>query len=95
LNPVRGREQAGRRPVVILSHDVFNERSGTVIALALTNQQPPARFPLTLELTAPNLPNDPGSRSARFERFRLTASGGDWVGRHPRKSRPFLKDSAK
>ncbi len=56
LNPVRGREQAGQRPVVILSHDVFNERSGTVIALALTSQEPRARFPLTLELTAAKLP---------------------------------------
>ena len=28
LNPVRGREQAGLRPVLILSQDVFNERSG-------------------------------------------------------------------
>jgi mRNA-degrading endonuclease toxin of MazEF toxin-antitoxin module len=33
LNPVRGHEQAGRRPILILSHDVFNERSGTVIAV--------------------------------------------------------------
>ena len=33
LNPVRGRAQAGRRPVLVLSHDVFNERSGTVIAV--------------------------------------------------------------
>ena len=56
LNPVRGREQAGQRPFVILSHDVFNERSGTVIALALTSQEPRARFPLTLELTAAKLP---------------------------------------
>jgi len=56
LNPVRGCEQAGQRPVVILSHDVFNERSGTVIALALTSQEPRARFPLTLELTAAKLP---------------------------------------
>ena len=56
LNPVCGREQAGQRPVVILSHDVFNERSGTVIALALTSQEPRARFPLTLELTAAKLP---------------------------------------
>ncbi|HXV82531.1 MAG TPA: type II toxin-antitoxin system PemK/MazF family toxin, partial [Candidatus Binatia bacterium] len=38
LNPVRGREQAGQRPVLILSQDVFNERSGTVIAVALTSQ---------------------------------------------------------
>ena len=56
LNPVRGREQAGRRPVLILSHDVFNERSGTVIAVALTSQEPRAQFPLTLELTAAKLP---------------------------------------
>jgi len=27
LSPVRGRVQAGRRPVLVLSHDVFNERS--------------------------------------------------------------------
>jgi len=56
LNPVRGREQAGLRPVLILSQDVFNERSGTVIAVALTSQMPGAGFPLTLELSVPNLP---------------------------------------
>jgi mRNA interferase MazF len=56
LNPVRGREQAGLRPVLILSHDVFNERSGTVIAAALTSQEPRAGFPLTLESRAPGLP---------------------------------------
>jgi len=55
LNPVRGREQAGLRPVVILSHDVFNERSGTVIAVALTSQEPKAGFPLTLEISAAGL----------------------------------------
>lgn len=52
LNPVRGREQAGRRPVLILSQDIFNERSGTVIAAALTGQPQRAGFPLTLELHA-------------------------------------------
>ena len=41
---------------MILSHDVFNERSGTVIAVALTSQQPRAEFPLTLELTTAKLP---------------------------------------
>jgi mRNA interferase MazF len=55
LNPVRGHEQAGRRPVLILSHDVFNERSGTVIAVALTSQEPRAGFPLTLESRARGL----------------------------------------
>jgi mRNA interferase MazF len=47
LDPVRGREQAGRRPALVISHDVFNERSGTVIAVALTSQPPTAGFPLT------------------------------------------------
>jgi mRNA interferase MazF len=56
LTPMRGQEQAGQRPVLILSHDVFNERSGTVITVALTSQPQPAGFPLTLELTAPRLP---------------------------------------
>ena len=50
LNPTRGHEQAGRRPVVILSHNVFNNRSGTVIAMALTSQPQQARFPLTYSL---------------------------------------------
>lgn len=56
LNPVRGQEQAGRRPVLILSQDVFNERSGTVIAVALTSQPQRAAFPLTLEIEAKGLP---------------------------------------
>jgi len=42
--------------VLILSHDVFNERSGTVIAVALTSQPQRAGFPLTLELVHPDLP---------------------------------------
>lgn len=56
LDPTRGHEQAGRRPVLILSHDVFNERSGTVIAVALTSQEPRAGFPLTMESHTPGLP---------------------------------------
>jgi mRNA interferase MazF len=56
LNPVRGNEQEGRRPVLIVSHDVFNERSGTVIAVALTSHPQRAGFPLTLELPSKGLP---------------------------------------
>jgi len=56
LDPTRGHEQAGRRPVLVLSQDVFNERSGTVIAVALTSQAPRAGFPLTLELDSRKLP---------------------------------------
>ena len=56
LNPVRGHQQAGQRPVLVLSHDIFNERSGTVIAVALTSQEPRAGFPLSFELGAAKLP---------------------------------------
>lgn len=56
LNPVRGNEQAGLRPVLVLSHDVFNDRSGTVIAVAITSQPQRAGFPLTLELASSDLP---------------------------------------
>jgi mRNA interferase MazF len=51
LNPVIGSEQGGLRPVLILSQNVFNMRSGTVIAVAITSQPQRAGFPLTLELT--------------------------------------------
>jgi len=56
LCPVRGREQAGRRPVVVISHDIFNRRSGTVLAMALTSQHQRAGFPLTLELEGRGVP---------------------------------------
>ena len=56
LNPTKGHEQSGRRPVLILSNDVFNDRSGTVIAVAITSQEPRAGFPLTFDLQGEDLP---------------------------------------
>jgi mRNA interferase MazF len=56
LNPVTGSEQGGFRPVLVLSHNVFNSRSGTVIAVALTSRPQRAAFPLTLELSNKELP---------------------------------------
>jgi|SRR6266545_5065515 len=56
LDPTLGHEQSGSRPILVLSEDVFNDRSGTVIGVVLTSQQPKAGFPLTCELGDPNLP---------------------------------------
>lgn len=56
LNPTQGNEQTGKRPVLILSQDIFNEKSGTVIAVALTSQPQKAGFPLTLELKGKQYP---------------------------------------
>lgn len=66
LNATVGHEQAGERPVVVLSHDVFNERSGTVIAVALTSQEPRAGFPLTFEITTARLPKRSWARIAQI-----------------------------
>jgi len=51
LNPSNGHKQSGKRPVLVLSNDIFNDRSGTVIAVALTSREPRAGFPLTFELS--------------------------------------------
>jgi len=56
LNLIQGNEPAGRRPILILSNDIFNEKSGTVIAVALTSQPQKAGFPLTLELKGKQYP---------------------------------------
>ncbi len=56
LNPAIENEQAGFRPILVISNNVFNERSGTVIALAITSQTQKAGFPLTYELTGGELP---------------------------------------
>ena len=56
LDPVRGREQAGRRPILVLSQDVFNERSGTVIAVVLSSHEPTVGYPLALEVRSVPLP---------------------------------------
>jgi mRNA interferase MazF len=42
--------------VVVISHDVFNERSGTAMVMALTSQVQRASFPLTLEIEGAALP---------------------------------------
>lgn len=56
LNPTIGSEQAGVRPVLIISHDIFNAHSQTVIALALTSKPQNSGFPLSKELDSICLP---------------------------------------
>jgi len=87
-DPTQGREQAGGRPVVIISHDVFNERSGTVIAMAITSREQKAGFPLTFLLDSAHMPRKSwyDTRYAMYDR-QLTLSdmrytiGGLSVGR--------------
>lgn len=76
LSPGRGSEQAGRRPVLVISHDVFNERSGTVIAVALTSQEPRAGFPLTLESRASGLPKRSWVKVSQVRTLAVERIGG-------------------
>lgn len=75
LDPTLGREQAGYRPVLILSHEVFNDRSGTVIAVALTSQAPKASFPLTLELVSAGLPKQSWVKISQIRTLSVTRLG--------------------
>ena len=75
LNPVRGKEQSGLRPVLIPSHDVFNERSGTVIAVAITSRPQRAGFPLTLELENESLPKESWVKISRIRRLSVERIG--------------------
>lgn len=54
----RGHEQSGRRPVLVVSHDVFNERSGTAIVLAVTSRPGRAGYPLVWRVPLPDLPRE-------------------------------------
>jgi mRNA interferase MazF len=76
LDPTKGHEQAGHRPVLVLSHDVFNERSGTVIAIALTSQEPKAEFPLTLELDSKKLPKKTWVKISQIRTLSTERLGG-------------------
>lgn len=80
LSPARGHEQTGLRPVLILSHDIFNERSGTVIVAAITSQPQKAGFPLTLELKTGNLPKRSWAKISQIRTF-STERIGKLVGR--------------
>ena len=75
LNPTRGQEQAGLRPVLILSHDIFNEHSGTVIAMAITSQSQKAGFPLTLELKTGNLPKQSWAKISQIRTLSVERIG--------------------
>lgn len=50
LDPTRGHEQAGRRPVVVVSDDVFNRGpAGLVVVLPVTTRLRPVRSHVVFE----------------------------------------------
>jgi mRNA interferase MazF len=51
LDPVRGHEQAGTRPVLIIQNDVGNQYSSTTIAAAITSRISKKRLPVHVEIS--------------------------------------------
>jgi len=80
LDPVKGREQAGRRPILVLSQDVFNERSGMVIAVVLSSKEPTVGYPLALEIRSIPLPKRSWVKISQI-RTLSTERLGDLLGR--------------
>lgn len=50
LNPVKGSEQAGRRPVVVIQNDVGNEAAPTVIVAPLTTKSFTKHYPINVHI---------------------------------------------
>ncbi len=83
LDPVLGHEQGGRRPVLIISRQAFNERSGTVIAVALTSVEPRAGFPFTLELAKTTLPKRTWAKISQVRTLSTLRLAGRIASCHP------------
>ncbi|MCF7936073.1 MAG: type II toxin-antitoxin system PemK/MazF family toxin [Synergistales bacterium] len=75
LNPVRGSEQGGFRPILILSGTVFNTKSGTVIALAITGRPQRAGYPLTYKLSDTGLPKQSWVKISQIRTLSVTRIG--------------------
>ena len=75
LDPTVGREQSGRRPVLILSENIFNRHSGTVIAVAITSQEPKANYPLTSEIVGTGLPKQSWAKMSQVRTLSVTRIG--------------------
>ena len=51
LNPTRGSEQAGKRPVLIFQNDVINQFTTTVLTIPLTTNLRCAALPSCVKIT--------------------------------------------
>jgi mRNA interferase MazF len=80
--PTRGRGPVQRRPLLVLSRAAYNERSGTVIAAAITSQPQRAGFPLTLKNSFVPLPKEAWIKIAQLRTVSVERLG-ERIGRLP------------
>lgn len=75
LNPARGREQAGLRPVLVISHEALNQYSRTVIALAITSQPQRAGFPLAHQIESLKMPKPSSAKISQVRTLSVERLG--------------------
>lgn len=55
LNPIKGSEQGGTRPVLIIQNDVGNHHSPTTVVAAITSRQTKAKLPTHVDIQVEGL----------------------------------------
>jgi len=76
LDPVKGREQAGKRPLLVVQNDAGNAASPTVIVAAITSHRPRREYPFLVEVPEGLLPGPSVvncSQIRTVDKSRLTA----------------------
>ena len=91
LDPTVGHEQAGRSPVLIVSRPAFNDRSGTVVAVALSSAEPRAGFPLSLELVRTSLPKTTRVKISQIRTISTQRLAGRLASCHPSEVRRVIE----
>ncbi len=75
LDPHIGREQAGHRPVLVLSPAAFNRRSGLLVCCPMTTRQKGYPFEVALHDDSASVVLVDQVRSVDWEAWRATRKG--------------------
>jgi len=80
FSPQAGRQQAGRRPALVLSPRAYNAKTGLCLVCPVTNQI--KGYPFEVELP-PGLPVQGAVLSDHLKSTDWQVRNSDWVGRAP------------
>ena len=64
LNPVKGSEQGGIRPVLVIQNDMGNKHSPTTIVAAITSKEEKAKLPTHVEVGSCGVEHKPRFKSS-------------------------------
>ena len=87
FDPTKGREQAGRRPALVVSPTVFTENTGLAVVCPITSRVPfptsvvlPPGLPVACEILVSHIRSiDPQARPVRYARASLPVTVAQFV----------------